>query len=88
MLAEKKGYVFAGSNRAGSNAFFVRKDVSSKVMALKSEEGYVKSKARESRDENGRLTHISGDNRLILIANKIVVNVITNEKKLIKDLCL
>lgn len=88
MLAEKKGYVFAGSNRAGSNAFFVRKDVSSKVMALSSEEGYAKSRARESRDENGRLTYISGDNRLKLIANKMVVNVITNEKKLIKELCL
>jgi len=88
MLAEKKGYVFVGSNRAGSNAFFVRKDVSSKVIALSSEEGYVKSNARESRDENGRLTYISGDNRIKLIANKEVVNVITNEKKLVQDVCL
>jgi len=88
VLAEKKGYVFAGSNRAGSNAFFVRKDVSSKVIALSSEEGYVKSKARESRDENGRLTYISGDNRIKLIANKEVVNVITNEKKIIRKVYL
>ena len=86
ILAEKKGYVFVGSNKSGMNAFFVRKDISSGMIPITCEEGYVKSKVRESRDESGHLTHISGDNRIKLIGDKVVVDGVTNKDKLIREL--
>jgi hypothetical protein len=86
LLAQKKGYVFVGSNKAGSNAFFVRKDVAENIPSMECEEGYVKSKMRESRDKDGRNTFISGDDRVKLIANETVIDISTNEEKQIKDL--
>ena len=52
-LAEEKGYAFVGSNSAGNNAYFVRKDRLGDLPALSAEEGYVASKFREHRDERG-----------------------------------
>jgi hypothetical protein len=86
ILAEKKGYVFVGSNKSGTNAFFVRKDISSGMIPITCEEGYVKSKVRESRDMRGNLTYISEDNRINLIGDKVVVDVVTNKEKLIREL--
>jgi hypothetical protein len=53
---------------------------------MECEEGYVKSKMRESRDKDGRNTFISGDDRVKLIANETVIDISTNEEKQIKDL--
>lgn len=75
LLAKQKGYVFVGSNTAGVNAFFVREDFSSKVQILDYQTGYVKSRFRESRDENGELTYVSGNDRIKLIQNLEVVDV-------------
>ncbi len=85
MLAEQKGYVFVGSNSAGSNAFFVRRDLSSNVLTTDCQTGFVKSKARESRDKKGRLTFVSGDDRIKLIENLKVVDLEKHTEKLIKD---
>lgn len=74
-LAAQKGYVFVGCTQAGNDAFFVRKDVASNVTAMTVEEGYVLSKARESRDSNGQLTFVSGEGRLRLIANMEVLDI-------------
>lgn len=68
-LAERKGYCFVGSNSVGTNAFFVRKDLVGDLRTYASAEGYVESKLRESRDESGKLTHVSGEDRLRLIAH-------------------
>jgi len=88
LLAEEKGYIFVGSNSAGSNAFFVRKDCSSNLGPVDYREGYVRSKARESRDENGSLTYVSGDDRIRIIENLPVIDVQTNIMKLIKEIGL
>jgi hypothetical protein len=74
-LAERKGYVFAGCTRAGNDAFFVRRDVAGKVPALTANEGYVLSKVRESRDRDGKLSFVSGADRLKLIADCEVFDV-------------
>jgi hypothetical protein len=63
-LAERKGYAFVGSNSAGNNAHFVRKDKVGVIPVLSAEQGYVESKFRESRDRQGRLTYLSGNQRL------------------------
>lgn len=87
-LAERKGYHFMGCNSDGVNAFFVRKDVAGSLVPVSCESGYVKSKVRESLDEKGRLSHVSGDDRIKLIQEMPVVDVLTKNEKRIKELQL
>jgi hypothetical protein len=64
LLAKQRGYEFIGCTSAGHNAYFVRKDMmNDRVRAVSLENGYVKSKYRESRDENGKLTYASSKER-------------------------
>ena len=85
-LAATKGYQFVGSNSAGNNAFFVRRDCAQRVPALDPQDGYVQSKFRESRNETGHLTFISGADRLALIAAMKVYDVRREATVLIGDL--
>lgn len=68
LLAERKGYVFVGSNAAGNNAYFVRKPDVRSLIPLSSSEGYVESRFREARAPDGSLTFASGSERLAAIA--------------------
>lgn len=85
-LAESKGYAFVGSNSAGNNAFFVRKDVLGSLRPLTPEEGYVESTFRESRTVDGTQSFLSGKDRLRLIADMPLINVVTGERMLAGDL--
>jgi hypothetical protein len=76
-LSEEKGYSFVGSNSAGNNAYFVRKDRLSGLRELSAHEGYIASKFRESRDANGNLTYLSGQDRLKLIQGLPIFNTTT-----------
>ena len=77
-LAKKKGYSLAGTNSAGSNAFFVRNDLlDEQINFLDAEDGFSPSKFRESRDGDGNLTYVAGDARLKLIAGLPALNVET-----------
>jgi len=79
-LAKEKGYAFIGCNSAGNNAYFVRSDALNEVVTEVSlEEGYVRSKFREGRDQNGRLSHVTGAARLDVIKGMPVHNVITGQ---------
>lgn len=79
-LSEQKGYRFIGCNSAGNNAFFVRKDrMSEKLNAMSAEEGYVMSKGRESRNEEGQLTFVTGNARAEIIKGLPVINTRTNK---------
>jgi hypothetical protein len=73
-LAAEKGYVFAGSNGAGSNAFFVLREFAGGIRAFSAAEGYVESRARESRDASGALSFASGAERVALIRHLPVVD--------------
>jgi hypothetical protein len=75
ILAESKGYFFIGCNSNGNNAYFVRKDKIDTLKAVSFEMGYVESKFRESRDESGRLTFISGNKRMKMIEDMIVIDI-------------
>jgi hypothetical protein len=68
-LAERKGYRLVGSNSAGNNAYFVRADAAEGLPAPTVAEAYVESRYRESRDEAGNLTFLSGANRVRAIAH-------------------
>jgi hypothetical protein len=66
-LGKRKGYAFVGADSHGNNAYFVAQDKLGKLKELTAEGGYVGSKFRESRDETGQLTYVSGRQRLELI---------------------
>jgi len=77
LLGERKGYALVGSNSAGNNAFLVRKDVLGQLRPLTANEAWVESTFRESRDEAGRMTFLSGTKRLELIADLPLIDVRT-----------
>jgi len=85
-LANKKGYIFIGSNSAGNNAFFIRKDFAKFFKKINVKEGYVISNIRQSRSRKGRLTYISGEDRREIMKDQEIYNVKTKEKIKIKDL--
>lgn len=78
LLAYDKGYAFVGSNHAGNNAYFIRNDKVNKNTIVQSvDSGYVLSKFRESRGQDGRLTLLRGKDRLREISGLPVLNVET-----------
>lgn len=85
-LGHAKGYAFVGSNSAGNNAFFVRRDVLGSLRSLTAAEGYVESTFRESRDESGKPTFLSGSMRLCAIAEMPLTDVTTGSTILARDL--
>ncbi len=84
-LAEKKGYDFVGSNSAGVNAFFVRRDLSQGLRRFTAKEGYVESQQRESRDYKGNLSYIGGADRRKLIEHMNIVDVVTNQQGALRE---
>jgi hypothetical protein len=77
-LANGKGYALAGGNRAGNNAFFVRRELLGEIPELSVVEAYRPSRFRESRDSSGELTYVSGrDEHLRLIGEMPLVDVET-----------
>jgi hypothetical protein len=80
-LAERKGYSLIGSNLSGNNAFFVRDDIRGEVPKRQASDAYVYSHFRESRDQNGDMSYLRGEQRKSAIAHLPVVNVVTEEVK-------
>ncbi len=75
-LSKAKGYSFIGCNSAGNNAYFVRSDkLNNIVKEIELGKGYVLSRSRESRDRKGRLTHLTGTNRIKIIKGMPVINI-------------
>jgi hypothetical protein len=69
LLAERRGYALVGGNRAGNNAFYVRRDVLGDIPEVTVATAYSASKFRESRGEDGELTYIGDhEERLRLLA--------------------
>jgi len=79
VLADKKGYAFVGSNSAGNNAYFVRKDKVGKIPVLTCDQGFVESRFRESRDINGDLTFLASEKRIEAIKEMKVVDIQNNK---------
>jgi len=75
-LGKIKGYAFVGSNSAGNNAFFVRKDLlRAPLKELTAQEGYVQRAFREARDREGNLTFPSFKEEAALITGLPLVEV-------------
>lgn len=58
-VAAEKGYALVGSNRAGNNAFYVRRDVLGAIPERTPAEAWRESRFRESRDPDGELTFLN-----------------------------
>jgi hypothetical protein len=81
-IAKKKGYELVCCNNAGTNAFYVRQDLlNDKIQAKTINQAFQEDKTRQSRDRNGKLSLISGGDRLNLVKGLDVINVITLEKE-------
>ncbi len=68
LLADRKGYSLVGCNSAGNNAYFVRSDKVADQPVLPVQEAFVDSRFRDSRDEKGKLTYLTGAERFLAIA--------------------
>lgn len=73
-LGREKGYTLLGSNRAGSNAFFVRNDRAPRFLDMIADTAARPSRFRESRDREGGLTLLRGRARADAIAECEVVD--------------
>jgi hypothetical protein len=80
-LAIEKGYAFVGCNQAGNNAYFVKQDKLNGLPVLTVEEGYVYSRFRENRNQEGVMTHLDGGERSTLIQGLPVINTKTNQEE-------
>jgi hypothetical protein len=75
-LGRCKGYAFVGSNRAGNNAFFVRRDLlAAPLRNLTAAEGYVCRQFREARGADGRLIFPTPEEEAALVSSLPVVEV-------------
>lgn len=79
MLAEQKGYSFVGCNSNGNNAYFIRNDKLGPLVKLNANDAFVNSQFRESRDAQGNLTHLSGEERIKLLIGLPVYNILTDK---------
>ena len=61
----KHGFALAGTNKVGSNAFFIRENLVQKLHFVPSTDlnTFINWGVRESRQKNGRLNFLSGDDR-------------------------
>ena len=85
-LAWKKGYVLVGSNSAGNNAFFVRKDLQGNIPAMTPREAYRRPQFRHSCDAQGRFTFLSFDEARRLVADMPLIDVATDTTITIRDI--
>jgi hypothetical protein len=77
-LAGKRGYTLVGTNRAGSNAFFVRNDRADGILKRLDVVQDRPSRFREGRGSRGELTFMSAAERTAVVADLPVIDVSTN----------
>ena len=87
-LMKKKNYFLIGTNSAGNNAFFLKKNLFNKINKLISEKKIFVSKFRESRDSNGKLTFLDKKKFLEFIKDKFIIDLKDKKKKKISELNL
>jgi hypothetical protein len=86
-LAGEKGYALVGGNRAGNNAFYVRRDVLGSIPEVSVRGAYALSRFRESRSQDGELSYVADhDERLRLIASLPLVDVDRGNESTVAEL--
>jgi hypothetical protein len=84
-LFQDRGFTLVGTNRPVNNAFFVRNDrLEGFPLELPDPSAdlsdYVDGRIRESRDESGKLDHLSGAARVEVMADMPLVNTATGDR--------
>lgn len=83
-FAKRKGYSLVGTNSAGCNAFFVRNDlINEKVQVLSIEQAFTQANYRESKDEHGVHSYLTGDERIKIIKGMSVLDVEKNTMEIL-----
>jgi hypothetical protein len=86
-LLSARGYALVGTNSTGNNAFFVRCDLlNEKVRETSLTDGFRESCFREGRDERNALSFLTGRARRGAIADMPLVDVVSGEELLVRDL--
>jgi hypothetical protein len=80
-LGKRKGYRFVGCESHGANAFFVRDDVGRRLPRLTARDGYVESRFRSSRDEEGRLTFVGPHAEQLALLRDLVVELVPDGRR-------
>lgn len=79
-LGNEKGYGLIGTNSAGNNAYFVRKNlISGDLREVDVATAFVRPNFRESRDRRNRLDYLTYEQRRALIRGLPVLNVVTGQ---------
>jgi hypothetical protein len=79
LVADRKGYSLVGCNSAGNNAYFVRNDKLADQPVLSVQEAFVEGRFRDSRDEQEKLTYLTGAERFHAIAELEVYDLRQNK---------
>ena len=87
-LMKTKNYFLIGTNSAGNNAFFIKRNHWNKANKLIIEKKVFDAKFRESRNVKGNLTFLNKKKSLELIKNKLMIDLKNNKKKKIFELNL
>ena len=85
-LAKEKGYTFLGTNLNGVNAFFIRSDLSKKVLKKIKFINAYPSKIRESRNQKNQLNFIDISQRINEIKDMEFINLKSNKLVKIEEL--
>lgn len=84
--AQENGYYYMGSNSAGNNAFFVRKDCIKPEKIPEDADVFVESRYREGRDRKGNLSYLRGSGRLKCIREMELFDIETGRTGMIADI--
>ena len=87
-LMKVNNYSLIGTNSAGNNAFFLKKDLWKKIDKLVTKKKIFSSKFRESRNSSGNLTFLDKKKSISLIKKKFIIDLKSNTKKRIAEINL
>ena len=87
-LLTEKGYSFLGTNRANTNAFFVKSSEVGRFphIRIREKKEYVSANVRESRNEEGALTFLSQSESQILLGSCELTELRTQQKRLLREI--
>ena len=87
-MMKSKNYFLIGTNSAGNNAFFVKKDLWKSLDKIILKKRIFISKFRESRNREGNLSFLDKKKSLELIGNKFIIDLNDKNKKKISEINL
>jgi hypothetical protein len=70
-IAADRGYALVGGNRAGNNAFFIRRDVLGDIPERSVSDCWRPAQYRDSRSPTGQLTYLTDDRQKLRLLRKL-----------------